>query len=214
MSSSEDYGASLGPLGTEAGQRRLLQSIVELTRSVFGAKACSIMGYDEPADELVFEAVAGEGASTLVGRRIPSRTGLAGWCLASEEPIAIADVTGDPRFARDFAEETGYVPRGLAVYPLLYEERSLGVLNVLDQGAGEQLGLADMAMLGRFASHAAITLAVVEAARRAQALRAEGGVEGVSLARIARALDAAEGARREAGVALLEALETLLRADR
>jgi len=211
MSSPEDFGTSLGPLGTEAGQQELLQSIVELTLSVFGAKACSIMSFDERADELVFEAVAGEGAGTLVGRRIPSRTGIAGWSLAAEEPIAIADVTGDPRFARDVAEQTGYVPRKLAVYPLLHEERSLGVLNVLDGGAGEQLGLAEMEVLGRFAAHAAMTLAAVEAARRAQALLAGGGAEGAALARIARTLDAVEGSRREAAMTLLEALETLLR---
>ncbi|MEA2199137.1 MAG: hypothetical protein QOJ25_3188 [Solirubrobacteraceae bacterium] len=211
MSSGEDFGASLGPLGTEAGQRELLQSIVELARSVFGAKACSIMSFDEGADELVFEAVAGEGAGTLVGRRIPSRTGIAGWSLASEEPISIADVRVDPRFARDVAEETGYVPQKLAVYPLLHEERSLGVLNVLDQGASAQLGLADMAVLGRFAAHAAMALAAVEATRRAQALHAEGGPGGATLASIARALDSAEAPRRDAATALLEALETLLR---
>ncbi|HWC85006.1 MAG TPA: GAF domain-containing protein [Solirubrobacteraceae bacterium] len=208
MSSGEDFGTSLGPVGTAAGQRELLQSIVELARTVFGAKACSIMRFDHETDELVFEAVAGEGAGTLVGRRIPSRTGIAGWCLASEEPIAIADVRQDPRFARDVAEDTGYVPEQLAVYPLLHEERSLGVLNVLDQGASAQLGLADMAVLGRFAAHAAMALAVVEATRRGQALHAEGGA---ALARIARALDSAEGSRRDAATALLGALETLLR---
>jgi GAF domain-containing protein len=212
MSSDEDFGTSLGPLETEAGRRELLQSIVELARSVFGAKACSIMRFDGETDELVFEAVAGEGAGTLVGRRIPSRTGIAGWSLASEEPISIADVLQDPRFARDVAEETGYIPRKLAVYPLLYEERSLGVLNVLDQGASAQLGLADMAVLGRFATHAAKTLAVVEAARRGQALRAEGEEEGgAALARIARALDSVDAPRRDAASTLLDALETLLR---
>lgn len=211
MSSSDDFGSSLGPLGTEQGQRALLQSIVELTRSVFGAKACSIMRFDQPTDALVFEAVAGEGAATLVGRRIPSRTGIAGWSLASEEPIAIADVADDPRFARDVAEQTGYVPRKLAVYPLLHREQSLGVLNVLDQGAAAHSGLADMALLGRFAAHAAMTLAVVQAARRGQALLAEGGLGGETLARVARALDGTEGARHDAAMALLEALETLIR---
>jgi GAF domain-containing protein len=208
---SEDFGSALDPLGTEAGQRELLQSIVELARSVFGAKACSIMRFDAETDELVFEAVAGEGAGSLVGRRIPSRTGIAGWSLASEEPISIADVLQDPRFARDVAAETGYIPRKLAVYPLLYEERSLGVLNVLDQGASAQLGLADMAVLGRFAAHAAMTLAVVEAARRAHAEHGEGEEGGATLARIARVLDSVEAQRRDAVTALLDALETLLR---
>lgn len=89
-------------------------------------------------------------------------------------------------------------------------EQSLGVLKVLDQGATAQSGLADMALLGRFATHAAMTLAVVEATRRGQALLADGGVGGEALARVARALDSVEGPRHDAAVALLEALETLL----
>jgi GAF domain-containing protein len=196
-----------GLLGTEAGRRSLLQSIVELTLSVFGAKACSIMRFDAPARELVFEAVAGEGAGTLVGRRIPSNTGIAGWSLASEEAISIDDVLSHPRFDRDVAEQTGYIPRKLTVYPLLYGERSLGVLNVLDPGAVAQLGLADMEVLSRFASHAAMTLATVEAARRAQA---QAGASDSPLARVARTLDSLEDAQRDAALAMLDALERLL----
>ena len=94
-------GANVATLADEvAASQALLQGIVELARAVFAAKACSIMSHDPAARELVFEAVAGEGAGTLVGRRIPATTGLAGWSLASEEPIAISDVGSDPRFAR------------------------------------------------------------------------------------------------------------------
>jgi GAF domain-containing protein len=193
-------------LADENARRSLLQSIVEMTRAVFAARACSIMRHDEASRELVFEAVAGEGADTLVGRRIPAGTGLAGWSLASEEPIAIADVRQDPRFARDVAESTGYVPTRLTVYPLLADERSLGVLNVLDQGGGKMVGLADMNVLGRIAAHAAAVLAVVEAAR--QAPQAGGALAGLE-----RALASAEPSRREAGLNALAALERLLRAD-
>jgi GAF domain-containing protein len=167
----------------------LLQSIVELVRTVYGAKACSIMRHDAVADELVFEAVAGEGHDTLVGRRIP-RTGVAGWVLAAEEPIAIADVVSDPRFDRAIAESTGYLPTALTVFPLLHDERTLGVLNVLDQGATETIGLADMAALGRFAQHAAQALAMVEEAR--------GGPPG-------------ERERRQEALGLIERVQDLLR---
>lgn len=167
----------------------LLQSIVELVRAVFGAKACSIMRYDSTADELVFEAVAGEGHDSLPGRRIP-RTGVAGWVLIAEEPIAIEDVISDPRFDRTVAESTGYVPKALTVFPLLYDERTLGVLNVLDQSAAPSVGLADMEVLGRFASHAAIALALVESAR--------GGPPGAD-------------DRRAEALALVERLQALLR---
>jgi hypothetical protein len=66
-----------------------------------------------------------------------------------------------------------------------------------------------MDSLGRFANHAAMTLAAVEAARRADALL-EAGEE--PLARLATALERLEGPGREAAVATLEALAALLRA--
>ena len=67
-----------GVLAAEAGQRELLQSIVEVARAIFNARASSIFVLDEQTDELVFEAVAGEGAETVIGLRIPSSTGIAG----------------------------------------------------------------------------------------------------------------------------------------
>ena len=71
------------------------------------AKASSIFLFDEETDELVFAAVAGEDEQHLVGRRMPSSTGIAGWVLSSRTPLVIDDVQNDPRFARDVAERTG-----------------------------------------------------------------------------------------------------------
>ena len=207
-------GADTSPtLADEAAAGRLLQGIVELTRAVFAAKACSIMSHDPAARELVFEAVAGEGPGTLVGRRIAATTGLAGLVAGLREPIAISDVAADPRFARDVAEQTGFVPTRMSVHPLLYDERSLGVLSVLDQGAGQPVGLADMNVLARIATHAGAVLAIVQAAREADSAAVDGG----ELAGIERVLASAPAARREAALALLRraarerlALERLL----
>ncbi len=196
-------GAGSGGLGDEAGRRFLLQSIAELTRAVFGARACSIMRSDPATQELVFEAVAGKGAGTLVGQRISARTGLAGWALASEEPIAVSDVRRDPRFARDVAEDTGYIPTAISVYPLLHGERSIGVLNVLDQGASERVGLADMEVLGRIAAHAAAVLALVEDARRA-------GAGEDQFSQLQGRLNSAGPRRRAAAADALDALRRLL----
>lgn len=174
---------------------------------MFGAKACSIMRFDVPARELVFEAVAGEGAGTLVGRRIPASTGIAGWSLASEEPISIDDVLSHPRFDREVAEQTGYIPTKLTVHPLLHGERSLGVISVLDAGATTSFGLAGMETLSRCAAHAALALAAVDAARDA-----DGGADENPLGPLGHALASLEGERRAAAVSAIEALATLLRA--
>ena len=72
-----------GVLGAEDSYRALLRSIVETARAIFAARASSIFLLDERTDELVFEAVAGEGEETLVGMRIPSGTGIAGWVVSA-----------------------------------------------------------------------------------------------------------------------------------
>ena len=122
--------AAVGALASEEGHRALLQSIVDVARAIFGAKASSVFLLDEEADELVFEAVSGEGAGDLIGMRIPSSTGIAGWVLVTGQPIVIDDLQQDPRFAREAAERTGYVPEGLMAVPLVNGETVLGVLQV------------------------------------------------------------------------------------
>ncbi|HEY6017279.1 MAG TPA: hypothetical protein VIU16_10870, partial [Gaiellaceae bacterium] len=67
-----EAAVAAGVLAAEEEHRRLLQSIVEVARAIFRARASSIFLLDEEADELVFEAVAGEGSEGLVGTRIPS----------------------------------------------------------------------------------------------------------------------------------------------
>ncbi len=192
-------------LATEAGRQRLLQAVAEVTRAVFAAKACSLMSHDTATRELVFEAVAGEGAKQLPGRRIPATTGLAGWALASEEPIAVGDVRSDPRWARDVADDTGFVPTRMTVYPLLHDERSLGVLSVLDQ-ASERVGLADMDILARLADHAAGILALVQAARGADIAGGHAG----PLTGLERALASASPEQREGALAALAGVTRLL----
>lgn len=198
-----------GILAAESGHRELLQSIVEVARAIFGARASSIFLLDEEADELVFEAVAGEGAESLIGRRLPSSTGIAGWVLVTRQPLVLADVEQDPRFARDVAEATGYVPKSLMAVPLLHEEEVLGVLQVLDRPRQERFSLSEMDLLGLFANQAAIALDLLGRARRAQAV-----IEGTSalgaVARLAATLDALPAERREAGLALLAQLDHVL----
>jgi GAF domain-containing protein len=210
---SDDLRAAVaaGVLGAEESYRALLRSIVEVARAIFKAKASSIFLLDEDTDELVFEAVAGEGAESLIGQRFPSSTGIAGFVLVSRQPLVIEDVLEDPRFSREAAESTGFVPKGLMAVPLLHEERALGVLEVLDRPTDARFTLAEMELLGLFASQAAIALDLLQRARRARAAL-EGEQDLAVVARLAEALEA----RREEGsddgaFRLLAELERLLR---
>jgi GAF domain-containing protein len=199
-----------GVFAAEEAFRELLQATVEVARAIFAAKASSVFLYDEETDELVFEAVAGEGSETLIGERIPSSTGIAGWVLVTRQPIVLEDVTQDPRWGgREIAERSGYVPKGLMAVPLLHGEEAVGVLNVLDRPQEARFSLEEMELLGLFANQAAISLDLLRRARRAKAVLEDGGADAAALARVAARLDALEGRRRQAGADLLKALEAL-----
>jgi GAF domain-containing protein len=200
-----------GVTGSEDAYRALLSAIVEVARSIFGAKASSILLLDEETQELVFEAVVGEGEETLIGMRFPAGTGIAGWVLATRTPLVIEDVNKDPRFASDVAEDTGYVPSGLMAAPLLHDENALGVLEVLDRPERAHFSLQEMELLGLFANQAAIAVDLLLRARTAEhVLESSEGELGV-VAELAASVNALDEDRREAGFKLLRDLADTLR---
>jgi GAF domain-containing protein len=186
--------AATAALGAEERHRALLQAIVDCARGIFGAEAASVFLHDATARELVFEAVAGRGERRLVGRRFPDGTGIAGWVLSTQEPLALDDVTRDGRFDQQAASSTGYVPERLLAVPLLADGRAVGVLNVLDPGPGAT-GLEGLRVAGLFADQAAIALDLLQ---RARAARAVLGGDDSAAARVAQLVDLLETA--DAGV--------------
>ena len=80
------------------------------------------------------------------------------------------DVRADPRFARDVAEATHYIPTALLAAPMFDAEGEvLGVLSVLDPTV-DQSSDWTLAVLGTLASQVA---ALVVAIRRAPAAAAD-----------------------------------------
>jgi GAF domain-containing protein len=203
-----------GVVGSEEAFRALLNAIVEVARSIFAAKASSILLLDEETDELVFEAVVGEGEEHLLGMRFPAGKGIAGWVLATHTPLVLEDVKNDPRFAGDVAEDTGYVPSGLMAAPLLHEEKALGVLEVLDRPERSLFSLQEMELLGLFSNQAAVAVDLFLRARKAARVLERDGGELEVVAQLAAAIDGLEDERREAGLRLLRALTATLGATR
>ncbi len=130
----------------------------------------------------------------------------------TRQPLVIEDLSGDPRFAREVAEQTGYVPQGLMSVPLLHDEAVLGVLQVLDRPQRPGFSLEEMDLLGLFANQAAIALDLLQRSRRAKAALESADADVAVVARVAAALDALVEDDRARAVALLEALEAVLRA--
>jgi GAF domain-containing protein len=152
--------AAVGPALAPPGGTELLQSITDAAKDLFSAAACSLALLDEEEDELEFKVASGAGADAIVGERVPLGRGVAGWVVASGQPIAVDDVTNDPRFGRDVAERSGYVPRSILAMPLETERNAVGVISVLDRKlpADALAAQREMAMLGLFARQAALAI--------------------------------------------------------
>lgn len=144
-------------------RRELLQSVVGVARAIFLAEAASVAILDHETGEFVFMAVAGRGEE-IVGTRFAAGKGLAGMVAQSGEALIVDDLAEHRGFDRDIAESTGYVPSAMMVAPLIRDERTLGVLSVLDRGATGRGPLEELDLLARFADQAAVSLQATDSA--------------------------------------------------
>jgi GAF domain-containing protein len=199
-----------GALAGEQARSELLQSIADVARAIFGARASSIMTHEPATREFEFVAVSGEGQAQLVGTRFADSTGITGWVFAAREPVVIEDIASDPRHAPEISESVGYVPHGMMAAPLLLDERALGVLSVLDRPERQNFSLSEMELLGLFAHQAAIAIDISAAARRARATidGAEPALE--DLAALADRLAQMDGPGRDRAAAFLASLRAML----
>ncbi len=188
--------------------RFLLQPAVDTARAVFGAAASSAMVVGEDGGMLVFAAVAGAIAGSLVGRHLPAQTGVAGWVLRSGESLRLDDLAGDSGVFGDTAECGGYLPRTLMAAPLRCDDCCVGVLEVLDWTEGSRTELADLGLLGLIADQAAAAWTLT---RRTSVLDRHPDPKVLELrARIGHALSGVTGAELDRRVAVFRSLADML----
>jgi GAF domain-containing protein len=152
-------------LRAEAGRRvygdsarAVLRSIVDATVTLFDAEAASIALYDAASDRLVFEVASGEQGQGVIGLSIAPDQGIAGYVFRTGQALALSDVAHDARFGRAVAEQTAYVPRSIVAVPLVSDDRTIGVLEVLDKRSAATFSLRDIELAAVFAGQAATAI--------------------------------------------------------
>ena len=194
--------ARLTPPAGEA----VLRSIVEATVALFGAEAASLALHDPSSDRLVFVVAAGGQGAGVLGLAIGPDQGVAGYVFTTGQPLALSDVERDARFGRDAAERTGYVPRSLVAVPLLDDEGTIGVLEVLDKRGDAGFDLRDVELASVFARQATVAIRASRLERDVRSLvgdalariAADGGVDAADVegivADVSRELDGQDDA--------------------
>ena len=150
-------------LRAEAGRRvygdsarAVLRSIVDATVALFDAEAASIALYDAASDRLVFEVASGEQGQGVIGLSIAPDQGIAGYVFRTGQALALSDVANDARFGRAVAEQTAYVLRSIVAVPLVSDDRTIGVLEVLDKRSAATFSLRDIELAAVFAGQAIV----------------------------------------------------------
>jgi GAF domain-containing protein len=154
--------------------RAVLRSIVEATVALFDAEAASIALYDAAADRLVFEVAAGEQGQGVIGLSIAPDQGIAGYVFRTGQALALSDVEHDARFGRAVAEQTAYLPRSIVAVPLVSEDRTIGVLEVLDKRSAPTFSLRDIELAAIFAQQAATAISAARVEKDVATLLASG----------------------------------------
>jgi GAF domain-containing protein len=159
LRTSEGASLALSVDQTDA-PKNLIESVVRTAAGIFEAAAASIALVDRTTSELVFQSAWGAGASEIVGVRLSPGIGIAGAVVASGEGAAVPECRNDPRFAKQVAAGTGYVPHTMVVVPLRRAGRTVGVLSILDRRDGTPYGPNDVTRAELFAELAEAALAL------------------------------------------------------
>jgi hypothetical protein len=173
IASIQAFADALGaPLRTSEGEslalsvdqtdapKNLIEAVVRTAAGIFEAAAASIALVDRNTSELVFQAAWGAGAREIVGVRLSPGVGIAGSVVASGVGAAVPECRNDPRFAKQIAAGTGYVPHTMVVVPLRRAGRTVGVLSILDRRDGTPYGPNDVTRAELFAELAESALAL------------------------------------------------------
>jgi signal transduction histidine kinase len=84
--------------------------------------------------------------------------GVAGWVLAHNEPVLIANVREDERFFEPISSGVGYKVRSLICIPLVIKGEVIGVIQVLNKATGESFDEDDLSLLNSFAAQSATAI--------------------------------------------------------
>jgi diguanylate cyclase (GGDEF)-like protein len=110
---------------SDPGLEDVLETVVEKALELTGADGAVV---ELPTGgEMIYRAVAGT-AEEFLGMRIPVEGSLSGLCLATLEPLVVADAEEDARVNAEACRKVG--ARSLVVVPLVHAGEAAGVLKV------------------------------------------------------------------------------------
>jgi signal transduction histidine kinase len=122
------------------------------------AEASSIYELDEEKNELFIRLARGGKKTPLEGLKVKVGEGVAGRAVATGEPIVIPDVAKDGLFSDRLDKLTGFKTRSIICVPLMFRDKPIGALQVLNKRFEEPFTQYDLELLTGMAQQIAVAL--------------------------------------------------------
>ena len=141
---------------------QMLDQIMASALICIGADDGTLMLADEEAHELAFVVAHGQIGDKLTQYRIPLGQGIAGWVAEHAEPQIIPNVYLDDRFSPQIDQTFQFKTHSMLCVPIVYNEKVLGVIQVLNKSNRKEFNQSDLVMLTIVSQLAATSLARAE----------------------------------------------------
>lgn len=138
----------------------VLESVMEMSKEVAQAEACSLLLFDEASEELYFHVVLGNTGvhKVLQTIRLKLGQGIAGLAAKTRESVNVEDAGNDPRVHKEADELSNFTTRSILAVPLVERDTLVGVLEVLNKIGGGPFNELDRLVMEMFTSQVATVI--------------------------------------------------------
>ena len=136
----------------------VLNSAMKWAEEFMSAEASTVYELDERKGELSVRIARGEKKEPIEKITLKVGEGIAGHVVETGRPMVIQDVNHEERFSDKFDKMTGFRTRSMICVPLLWRNRSIGALQVINKKAGQRFSQADLELLVGMAQQIAIAM--------------------------------------------------------
>jgi Nif-specific regulatory protein len=135
--------------------QRTLEAIARTAAMVMQAEASSVLLLDRRRNKLVFKAAIGDRGDALLGEEFDANLGIAGKVAATARPALVTDVHFEKSFFKGIDDKSSFTTRGLIAAPLIHNNETIGVVEVLNKVGQQNFSEEDLELLQIFANLAA-----------------------------------------------------------
>lgn len=137
---------------------RLLTLIMQESKDIVDAEACSLMLYDPKTDELYFKVAKGGTEEAIKEIRLKIGEGIAGIVAKTRKELVVQNVKKDRRFAQRVDKATKFETRNILAVPMIRKDRLIGVVETINKKNRGVFSEEDVAILRVLADLAAIAI--------------------------------------------------------